>query len=145
MTCFDPDMLFNLYKTLIRPLLEYCIQVWAPYNKGDIRRLEQVQQRATKLVPELSGLTYEQRLTQLDLTTREEPRVRGDMIETYKILKGFDTVGNGNFIKFAPIDRHLGTRGHSMKMSKSNHRITKKNFFSSIQELWTNGTISLKM
>ena len=90
-------MLLNLYKTLVRLQHEYCIQAWAPYTKGDVRRLEQVQRRATKLTPELSGLTYEQRLTQLGLTTFEECRVRGDMIESFKILREFDKVGDGNF------------------------------------------------
>ena len=85
MTCFHPDMLLNLYNTLVRPGLEYCIQAWVTYNKSDIRPMEQVQQRATKLVPEVCGPTYEHRLTQLGLTTLEECRVTADMIETERI------------------------------------------------------------
>ena len=121
MTYLHPDMLLNLYKTLVRPHLEYCIQGWVIYNKGDIRQLEQVQWRATKLVPKLPDLTYEHRLTQLGLTTLEQRRVRGDMIESFKILRGFNKIGDENFLKLSPRDRHLETRGHSMKLLKPHH------------------------
>lgn len=83
MTCLDSEMLLTLYKSLVRPRLEYCIQAWSPYTRADIRKLEQVQRRATKLVPELAGYPHEERLTQLGLTTLEDRRIRGDMIETY--------------------------------------------------------------
>ena len=120
-------MLLTLYKSMVRPRLEYCIQAWSPYNKGDIRRLEQVQHRATRLVPELAGLSYEQRLTQLGLTTLEECRITGDMIETNKILRVFDKVGGEQFLQLAPRGQHLETRGHSLKLMKPHHRTTKRN------------------
>src|SRR6218665_850682 len=44
----DKDTIPNLYKTLVRPQLEYCIQVWSPYLKQDMEKLEKVQRRATK-------------------------------------------------------------------------------------------------
>lgn len=132
MTCLDPEMFLALYKALIRPRLEYCIQAWSPYTRGDIKKLEQVQRRATKLVPELAGYPYEERLSQLGLTTLEERRWRGDMIETYKILKGFDRVGDEDYLKLAPQGRHPGTRGHSLKLEKRRHRTQKRSkFFSS--------------
>ena len=43
-----------LYKTYIRPHLEYCASIWNPYLAGNIDELEQIQQRATKLVPGLA-------------------------------------------------------------------------------------------
>ena len=77
-----------LYKTFVRPHLEYCVQVWSPYSRKDINTLERIQMRATKLVPELRHLTYNKRLHRLDLTTLEKRRLRGELIETYKILSG---------------------------------------------------------
>ena len=81
-------MFMNLYPVLIRPHLEYCVQVWSPHWVKDINLVEGVQRRATKLVPELKHLSYEERLKRLDLTTLEERRTRGDLLEMYKIIMG---------------------------------------------------------
>ena len=76
----------NLYPVLIRPLLEYCVQVWSPNKQRDIDFLEMVQRRATKIVLPQKHLPYEERLRRQNLTTLEERWVRGDMIETYRLL-----------------------------------------------------------
>ena len=60
--------LFNLlYKTLVRPHLDYAVQVWCPWKFKDIKKLESVQRRATRLVPQCSGLSFEDRLELLSL------------------------------------------------------------------------------
>jgi len=50
-----------LYKIFVQPHLEYCVQVWSPHLRKDINTLERIQMRATKLVPELRHLTYNER------------------------------------------------------------------------------------
>jgi len=77
------DLNFS-YQGFIRPHVEYAIQAWCPYLKGDIEHLEKVQRRATKLIRGYSKL-YKQRLGKLNLATLRTRRLRGDLIETYKI------------------------------------------------------------
>ena len=61
-TCMDKEMFFPLFKTLIRPHLEYATVVWSPFLKKDIFLIENVQRRATKIVKNISNLSYEERL-----------------------------------------------------------------------------------
>lgn len=129
-TFMDSDMLLALYKTLVRPHMEYCIQAWSPYLRKDIDTLEKVQRRATKLVPALRDLPYEERLETLGLTTLENRRVRGDMLETYKILNGYENVDYTQFFQLAPKHGNITTRGHSLKLQKIRYRTQKRgNFF----------------
>ena len=71
----------SLYKTLGRSRLEYANYVWNPYLIKDL-----VQMRATELVIKLKHLKYKERLERLKLPTLRYRRIRGDMIEVYKIL-----------------------------------------------------------
>ena len=75
-----------LYKTYIRPHLEYCVSIWNPYLARNIDKFERIQQRATKLVPELAQLPYEARLQHLNLYSLYCRRQRGDLIEVYKLI-----------------------------------------------------------
>ena len=81
----DKDSLLVLYKSFVRPHLEYCVQAWSPFLVKDKNILQKVQRRATKLVPELQDMSYEDRLSSLGLTTLEDRRIRGNVIEMYKI------------------------------------------------------------
>merc|ERR1712240_913158 len=115
-SCLNKKMFLNLHKSLIRPLLEYCVQVWSPHLNKYIKLIEGVQRRATRLVPELKELPYEERLNQLKLTTLEERRVRGDMIETYKIITRKEKVNPDNYFQLLP-DRE-GPRARDKKIYK---------------------------
>ena len=68
--------IMRLYKSLVRPRLEYCIQAWSPYHKNDIEVLERVENRATKIVHGYGDLNYKDRLSLLELSSLEERRVR---------------------------------------------------------------------
>ena len=132
-TCLDRETLPALYKALVRPRMEFAIQAWSPYLRKDISKLERVQRRATKLIPSIAHLTYQERLIQLNMTTLEKRRERGDMIEVFKILKGLDRVNpQGNFLMQEMSSHKQRTRGHSLKLVKPRHRTWKRNqFFSS--------------
>ena len=80
----EKQLIVPLYKAIVRPRLEYCIQAWRPYSKKDIDKLERIQRRATKMIPELRDLSYENCLLQCGLTPLETRRLRGDQIKCLK-------------------------------------------------------------
>ena len=70
---------------MVRPHLEYANSVWCPYKIGDIKEIEKVQKRATKLIINLKNMSYTDRHKRLNLPTLKYRRLRGDMIEVFKI------------------------------------------------------------
>ena len=98
----------QMYTTFVRPHLEYAASAWNPYRKKDIKALENIQRRATKLAPSLKHLNYHERLIKLGLTTLEERRTRGDAIQYYKIEKGLNVVKFTLPNRLAPSTKTLG-------------------------------------
>ena len=79
-TCRSKVVIRTLYKSLVRPHLEYCMQAWRPYLVKDIEALERVQKRATRLIGGFDRFSYEDRLEILGVTTLEMRRLRGDLL-----------------------------------------------------------------
>lgn len=102
----------HLYNALVRPLLEYAVQFWSPSLQQDIARLEKVQARATKLVPAIRLKGYQRRLNDLRMFTLEQRRLRGQLIETFKILRGFNKVDPSNYYQLS----ENPTRNHGWKV-----------------------------
>ena len=120
------DIIIPLYKSLVRPHLEYAIQFWCPYYCKDIDILERVQRRATKLVVNMRNLPYEERLKRLGLQTLKTRRLRGELIEVFKILNNFDLVSPG-LLTLAP---NGITRNNGFKLAGKRFQTDiAKNFF----------------
>jgi ribonuclease P/MRP protein subunit RPP40 len=94
------DVFLKLYKSLVRPKLEYVIQAWRPHLQKGINIFEKVQRRATKLIYSLRNKSYEHRLKALKSTTLEMRQTRGDLIKVFKIFKGFDQIDSGRFLRW---------------------------------------------
>jgi len=129
------ELFIFLYRTYVRPHLEYCVQLWCPYLARDVDTLEKVQRRATKLVSELAGLPYESRLKALGIYSLFCWRERGDLIETYKLLNGYYDVDWTKFFMLSPVQN---TRGHHMKLYKKSSKLQlRSNFFTQrIINIW---------
>ena len=81
----EKGMIVPLYKAIVGHHVEYCIQAWIPYLMKDIYMLDKVQTRATKLIPGLRDLSYEDILKECGLTTPETRRLKGG--GKYKFLR----------------------------------------------------------
>ena len=134
--CMDRDIFSQIFKTLVRPHLEYAAPVWSPYQISQKELIENVQRRATKMVPGLSDLPYPERLRKLNLPTLAYRRVRGDMIQTFKLMNDID-----GYDKSLPSILEISTTGlggQSKKLYKqrANKKIRKFYFTNRITSLW---------
>ena len=131
-----------LYKTFVRPKLEHAVAAWSPWQEGDKEILEKVQRRMVRMISDKKGRTYEEQVENVGLTPLTERRQRGDMMETFRTLKGFNRVEKANWFKFRDPNSNRATRatvsvteeGQQERVNvlyKENVRIeTRKNFFS---------------
>ena len=122
----NKEIVLTLYNSLVRPHLEYAVQFWSPTLKKDIVKLERVQARATKLIPSIRHMGYQRRLKALGLFTLETRRLRGQLIEVFKILRGFENI---DYQRIFSLNTNA-TRNHGWKLDlKRFHHDTLGNFF----------------
>jgi len=106
--------MMNLYKTLVRTHVEYCVNAWNPHYIKDKKLIEKVQRRFTKMINNTEGNTCEERLQCLKLWTLEDRRNRQDFIDVFKICYGLSMIRLNEL--FTLDDNIKGTRGHSWKL-----------------------------
>ena len=93
--------------------MEYCFQFGSPHHQKDVEALERVQKRFTRMMPGMEGISYEERLSKLGLFSLVRQRLRGDLIEVYKIMRSIDRV---NSWKLFPRAEITITGGHKFKI-----------------------------
>ena len=91
--------------------------------------MERVQKAATNLVPQLRKFSYPVRLKKIGITSLKDRRLRGDMIEVYKLLMGKEQIGLDYEQFFRLAENHYGIRGHEKRLTKVRSRLDTRKFF----------------
>ena len=102
--------LVPLYKSFVRPKLEFAIQAWSPWQEGDKKALEKIQERMIRMLSDAQGETYEDKLKNVNLTTLTERRERGDAIEAFKTLNGINKVDRNKWFNIEQDDARATRR-----------------------------------
>jgi len=107
----------RLYKSLVRLHLEYCASAWSPHYLKDKELLERVQHGFTRMFKDLRQRNYGERLKSLNLLTLEDRQNRQDLIEVFKMYKGFTRLSIDElFERYANIK---GTRRQALRLKKN--------------------------
>ena len=93
----SPDLMLTTWKSLVLPILDYCSQLWCPTSKGDIQRIEKIQQSFTRKIKLTKKLNYWERLKHLRLYSLERRRERYRILYVWKLLENLvpNTASNG--------------------------------------------------
>ena len=97
----DKEIWKKLYTSLVRPHLEYAASVWNPNRAKDIKLIEKVQERASRIPTELRDMNYENRLKEWNITRLKDRRVRGGEIQLYKCINELEEISRFAGPKFA--------------------------------------------
>ena len=144
----DTTILSNIYKSIIRPKLEYCVQIWSPAacygNWSLILELESIQRRFTRLCNDIGMLPYSKRLEIMKLTTLGERRIRGDLIETYKIVNSKVDYGKDVFKLSRSGNNIVSKIKNGATCSKSVCKLRLAFLPERIRNYWNNLPVSVK-
>ena len=104
-----------LFKSNVRPVLEYGIPVWQPHLRKHEKEIEQIQRRATRMIKGFENFNYSERLHKLYLPTLHYRRRRCDLIQVFKIIKKFDNIDSDSFFQF---NHGITRKNHIYKLNK---------------------------
>ena len=129
----DRNIFLRLYKTYVRPHLEFSVSAWAPYLAQDIQLLENVQIKAVNMISGLQGTSYLEKLRELKMLTLANRRRKYDMVETFKIMHRISNVESKTWFTRATEKSSRNTRltaDHLNIAKPSANSNIRKNFYS---------------
>ena len=91
----DKEGFLILYKSNVRPILEYGISVWSPHLRKHDKEIEQIQRMDTRLIKGFEHFNYPERLQELNLPTLYYSRCRSDLIQVFRLIKQIDHINSG--------------------------------------------------
>jgi len=115
----NSNVIIPIFKSLIRPILEYASPVWNPYLCKHIKLIESVQRYVTKRITGYSSLSYADRLKKLKLPSLQSRREYTDLLHLFKIVHGKCTVRCSTGLSFL----RSNTRGHALRLQKPKFRL----------------------
>ena len=122
----------GLYKTFIRPLLEYNTPIWNPDLITDIKSVEHIQRKFTRMVCQKSNTSftnYQDRLKIMHLDTLEIRRVRFDLILMYKIYHNIIDIDFNSHFKLNIANKNYSLRGHNFKLQRNKYSTARNRYF----------------
>ena len=126
----NTNVLLPLYKSFLRPILEYGNIIWGPQFILDQQSVEKIQRRATKLVSEIKDLQYVDRLNHLNLPSLRYRHHRGDLIYTYRLFHNMLDMDSSSSFTLQPSST---TRGHNYKIYKPHATCLPRRHFYSVR------------
>ena len=144
----DRYTFLNLYKTYVRPHVEFASPAWCPWNTNDVELLEKVQVKAIGMISGLKGENYESKLKELKIQSLEARRLRFDLIETYKTVHGLNQLNKNKFFDFVA-EKHLrNTRlaedPLNLRLKNTNTEIRKQFWSQRVVSPWNNLPMEIK-
>ena len=128
----------SLYKSLVRPILEYAAPVWSPYLTKDMESLEKVQRRASRLAlkQKRGEMSYEDRCRLLNWQSLEKRRKFLSLVQCYKIVFGIDSLPFSEFFEFTKCNRTRANDDYKLYLKLATPNSYKYSFFVRILKEW---------
>ena len=132
------NIMVPLFKSMVRPIVEYANVVWAPHFKKDIVTIESIQRNFTKKIKGMRNKSYEERLAKLKLPSLSYRRLRGDLIEVYKIVHSlYDPITTKSLFTRVPENsKTRKTNSFNLTKTRTNKNPYKFFFTNRVNNIW---------
>ena len=138
----DKTTFVSLYKTYVRPHLEFAAPVWNPWLAKDVELLEKVQKKFVRNISGLKGKTYAEKLSEIGLLSLEKRRVYLELVETFKIIKGLTNIDRSELFELCGDSERRHTRATNCPLNiilKRSHLDIRKHFYTNrVVNSWNN-------